>query len=73
LERIHNLDKLLKECSKFDEAFLTFIPSFRKITRFYFENRYPIGYEIEYNSKEINQAFEDVKKLIRFVKKKTKV
>jgi HEPN domain-containing protein len=73
LEKIHSLDKLLRECSKFDKAFLTFIPSFRKITRFYFESRYPIGYEIEYTSKEINQALEDVKTLIRFVKEKTKV
>lgn len=48
LEKIHNLDKLLRECSKFDKAFLKFIAPFRKISRFYFESRYPIGYEIEY-------------------------
>jgi HEPN domain-containing protein len=72
LEKIHNLDKLLKECSKFDKAFLEFIPSFRKISRFYFEGRYPISYEVEYTSKEIKQALVDVKNLIRFVKEKIK-
>lgn len=73
LEKIHNLDKLLKECSKFDKAFSKFLPSFRKISRFYFESCYPIGYEVEYTSKEINQAIDDVKSLIRFVKEKIKV
>lgn len=73
LEKIHNLDKLLKECAKFDKTFSNFIPSFRKISRFYFESRYPIGYEVEYTSTEINQALDEVKNLIRFVKEKIKV
>lgn len=73
LEKIHNLDKLIKECSKFDKVFLKFIPSFRKISRFYFESRYPIGYEVEYTSTEINQALGEVKNLIRYVKEKIKV
>lgn len=73
LEKIHNLDKLIKECSKFDKVFLKFIPLFRKISRFYFESRYPIGYEVEYTSTEINQALGEVKNLIRYVKEKIKV
>ena len=73
LEKIHILEKLLKECSKFDKEFSKFITSFRRISRFYFEARYPIGYEVEYTSKEINQALDDVKDLIRLVREKTKV
>lgn len=73
LEKIHILEKLLKECSKFDKDFSKFIPSFRKISRFYFEGRYPIGYEVGYTSKEINQALADVKDLIRLVREKTKL
>lgn len=73
LEKIHNLDKLLRECSKFDKAFLEFLPSFRKITRFYFEGRYPMTYKVKYTTKEIKQAINEVKNLVGFVKEKIKL
>lgn len=35
----------------------------QKITRFYFESRYPVGYEVEYSQAEIRQALEIAKDL----------
>jgi len=56
LERIHDLVKLLEETVKIDKSFKRFIVPMRKITNFYFESRYPIGYQVDYTNQELKEA-----------------
>ncbi len=44
----------------------------RKITNFYFESRYPVGYEVEYTKPELKEAVKQTKNLISIIKKKVK-
>ena len=73
LEKVHDLVKLIEEAKKFDKSFRRFVDSMRKITNFYFESRYPVGYEIEYTKKELLQALIQTKNLIKLIKKKSKL
>jgi len=61
LEKIHDLVKLAKVCTQNDHTFKQFIPELRKITRFYFESRYPVGYYVEYSNSEITKALQVAK------------
>lgn len=36
-------------------------------TNFYFESRYPLGYEVEYTKEEIKEALAQTKKLIKLI------
>ena len=72
LERIHDLVKLLEEVIKIDKSFNSFIAPMRKITNFYFESRYPVGYEVEYTKQELKKTISQTKKLIILIKKKIK-
>jgi len=72
LEKIHDLEKLIKECIKREASFKKFTAPLRKITRFYFESRYPVGYEVEYTKQEINEALKMAKEIADLVKEKMK-
>ena len=56
LERIHDLVKLIEEVIKIDKSFIKFIKPLQKITNFYFESRYPLGYDVEYTKQELKAA-----------------
>ena len=56
LEKIHDLVKLLEEAITIDKSFNRFIAPMRRITNFYFESRYPIGYKVEYTKQELKEA-----------------
>lgn len=71
LERIHDLVKLLEDAVKIDRYFSRFLVSMRKITNFYFESRYPVGYKVEYKKLELKVAIQQTKKMINVIKKKT--
>lgn len=71
-ERIHDLVKLLQDATKIDASFAVFKEAIRKITNFYFESRYPMGYEVEYTEEEIQEALIEVQKLIQLIQEKTK-
>jgi HEPN domain-containing protein len=72
LEMIHDLVKLLRDAIKIDSAFEQFKEIAEKVTNFYFESRYPVGYEVEYTKQEIEQCLAQIKKLIKLIKEKTK-
>ena len=72
LEKIHDLVKLLEEAIKVDESFTKFIAPLRKITNFYFESRYPVGYKVEYTKQELKESINQSKILIKLIKKKLK-
>ena len=70
LEKIHDLIKLIEEAAKIDKSFAGFVAPLRKITNFYYESRYPVGYEIKYTNKELRQSISQAKNLIKLIKKK---
>ena len=72
LEKIHDLVKLIEEAIKIDKSFKQFIGPMRRITNFYFESRYPVGYKIEYTKKELKEAIKQTKNLINLINKKSK-
>lgn len=69
LEKIHDLIKLLEEAIKIDKSFNEFAKPLRKITNFYFESRYPVGYKVEYTKEELKESLERTKNLINLIKK----
>ncbi len=73
LEKIHDLVKLLEEAVKIDKSFNKFTVPLRKITNFYFETRYPVGYELKYSKQELKESINKTKNLINLIKKKTKL
>ncbi len=70
LEKIHDLVKLLEEAVKIDKPFSRFRAPMRKITNFYFESRYPVGYKVDYTKQELKAAIQQTKKMINLIKKK---
>ncbi len=72
LEKVHDLVKLLEEAIKIDKSFNRFAVPMRKITNFYFESRYPVGYKVEYTKQELKKAIKESKEMINLVKKKIK-
>ena len=70
LEKIHDLVKLIEEAAKIDKSFSRFIAPLRRITNFYVESRYPLGYEIEYTKRELRDSINQTKNLIALIKKK---
>lgn len=71
LEKIHDLVRLIKESCGFDNSFEQFISAMEKITDFYIESRYPIGYEVEYTFEEIEEAMKTADSLGKLIKMKT--
>lgn len=72
LEKIHDLVKLLEEAIKIDKSFARFAVPLRKITNFYFESRYPVGYKIKYTKQELRKSIRQTKDLIASINKKLK-
>ena len=72
LEKIHDLVRLLEEAININKSFNRFAASMRKITNFYFESRYPTGYEVEYTKQELKKAIKESKAMISLIKKRVK-
>ena len=70
LEKIHDLVRLIRESCRFDKSFEQFIPAMEKITDFYIESRYPIGYEVEYTLEEIEVAIKTADSIRNLIKMK---
>ena len=70
LEKIHDLVKLVEEAIKVDKSFSKFIKLMRKITNFYFESRYPVGYEVEYTKEELKDSIKKIQELVDMIHKK---
>lgn len=72
LEKTHDLVKLAKEAIKSNKSFEKFIPALEEITNFYVESRYPVGYEVEYTTKEIKKGLKVAKEIGETVRQKVK-
>lgn len=71
LEKIHDLVRLIRESCRFDNSFEQFISAMEKITDFYIESRYPIGYEVEYTFEEIEGAIKTADSIRKLINMKT--
>jgi len=56
LQKIHDLEVLITEAIKFDDSFKKYLDFGRKLTGFYFEERYPPGPVSTYSKKEIKKV-----------------
>lgn len=72
LEKIHDLIKLIEEAIKIDKSFKRYVVPLRKITNFYFESRYPVGYKVKYSKQELRKSIVQAKSLIALINKKLK-
>jgi HEPN domain-containing protein len=70
--KIHDLIQLLKECAKFDKAFLKFSTEANELNSFYIASRYPGEYEEIYSENQAKKAFKAAKKIKNFILKKMK-
>ena len=71
LEKIHDLEKLLKYCIKYDKNFNALLPECRILNEYVTEGRYPGDLPFEsIGEKEAREAIEVADKIARFVLKK---
>lgn len=70
LEKIHDLVRLVREACKYDNSFEKFIQNLERITDYYTESRYPIGYDIEFSVNEIQQSLKLADSIGKLVKEK---
>jgi len=71
LRKIHDLVELLKEAIRLDESFNKFLPACDKITKYYFDTRYPYS-AVEYSREEIKQSLKEANQIINKIKEEIK-
>ena len=70
LKKIHDIETLLTETMEFDKSFEKFLDIGRKLTVFYYENRYPPGPIMEISREEIVKAFGATEEIFNKIKSK---
>ena len=68
LKKIHDLEALLSEAIKFDRSFEGFLPACRKITEYYIESRYPLGFPVDYSREEVKESLNIAEEIIAKIK-----
>jgi HEPN domain-containing protein len=71
LKKIHDIYILLSEAVKFNKSFEEFLVSAKKLTAFYYEERYPPGPPPDVSEEEAKEIIEATEKIIALVKKDT--
>jgi HEPN domain-containing protein len=64
LKKVHDLETLITEAMDFDSAFEGYLDVGRKLTAFYYTERYPPGPAPSYSAEEIRQMLEAASGLI---------
>ena len=72
LRKIHDLEALLSEAIKIDPSFEEFSIACGKITEYYSESRYPLGFPIDYSREEIKESLDMTGKIIAKVEEAVK-
>lgn len=73
LKKIHDLETLLTEAIGFDKSFEKFLDLGRKLTAFYYEERYPPAPVAETSKEELVETFKSAQELIQKIKSKVKL
>ncbi len=71
LKKIHDIETLISESIKYNKSFLEFLDFGRKLTAFYYEDRYPPGPIPEISEGEAKEMVEKAEKIIELIKKDT--
>lgn len=71
LKKIHDIETLLSEAIRYDETFEEFLDFGRKLTAFYYENRYPPGPFSEVSEEEAEEIINSAEKIIDKIKADT--
>ena len=69
LRKIHDLELLITEAVAFDKKFREYLDFGRKLTAFYYEERYPPGAIFDYSKKEIEELIETTEEIIDKLKR----
>ena len=64
LRKIHDLELLVEESTKYDKSFIPFLDLARRLSAFYIEDRYPPGPIRDYSQEEITAIFTQASDLI---------
>jgi len=68
LKKIHDLEVLITEVISFDIEFQRYLDFGRKLTDFYYEERYPPGPVTSYTKKEVREMLEIAEEIINRLK-----
>lgn len=68
LKKIHDLETLITEAISFDAEFQRYLNFGRKLTAFYYEERYPPGPITSYSKKEVREILEITEEIINRLK-----
>jgi len=68
--RIHEIDTILNLIAAFDDSLIDFLDLCEKVSRYYFEARYPPGPPVEYEYEEMKRDLDSAWKLIRRIQAK---
>ncbi len=68
LKKIHDIESLLTEVINFDDEFQGCLDFSRKLTAFYYEERYPPGPVSSFSKKEIEKMLETAEDIINNLK-----
>jgi HEPN domain-containing protein len=64
LRKIHDLELLVEEATKYDKSFIPFLDLARRLSAFYIEDRYPPGPARGYSQEEIATIYAQASDLI---------
>ena len=70
LKKVHDIELLLTEAVCFDDEFQKYLDIGRKLTAFYYEERYPSGPITSYPKKEMEEILFIAKEIINKLKEK---
>jgi len=68
LKKIHDIYILLLEVTKHNVSFKKFLDIGKKLTSFYYENRYPPGLPSEIQEEEAKEILEEVERIIELIR-----
>ena len=71
LKKIHDIETLLTEAGKSDKEFQGYHDFGRKLTAYYFEERYPPGLPASYSKKEIEKMLKEAEAIMILVREGT--
>ncbi len=72
LRRIHDLEVLLQEAIARDADFAAFLPSCQRITEYYIETRYPMGFSTPLEPDTLKDDLKTLYTLILLIRSKVK-
>ncbi len=68
LKKIHDLEELVTEATKYNVGFKEYLDFARKVTAYYIDNRYPPGPPIDYPREDIEKSLKLAEEIIEKIK-----